>query len=98
MITVTTDPSPYGRETSRPVLTGKFRHNPGYGFRVGILNDQAEPILMATASIIQAAHYNGMGQTGALPAAQDGDLIEVDGQLYRIRDDRRGYDPRLEAI
>lgn len=98
MIKVTTTPHVVGekayRQTEQPVLTGAFKHNRNFPFRVWV-NPDGSAALSATAIVIQAESYNGLGQTGPLPTAAHGDLIEVDGELYRILDDKIGYDPRL---
>jgi hypothetical protein len=102
MIIVTTTPSSVSdifsghRSSGCPVLSGRFRHNKG-NFQV-LIDSSGQAMLSATSTVIQAAQYRGLGQTGPLPVAVDGQLIEVDEKLYRITDNVIGYDPRLAEV
>ncbi|TXH09295.1 MAG: hypothetical protein E6R04_08520 [Spirochaetes bacterium] len=106
MITVTTAPTPsnVSRTSDDTIrLRGKFRHNRGNFAVVRSLNPGGdvdgkgnEIVLSARASII-ALHAV---PSDTLPVAEvaDGDLIEVDGEVYRITDDRWLHNPRLVRV
>lgn len=106
MITVTTTAtqSDVARTSDNTIrLRGKFRHNRGNFAVVRSLNPGGdvdgqgnEIVLSARASVI-ALHA---APSDMLPVAEvaDGDLIEVDGEVYRITDDRWLYNPRLVRV
>ena len=85
----------YGNR-SAAFLTGKFLHNSGsfaaFEDRDGNLS------LLALPTVIQSARYNGLGQTGELPVAKAGDIVQVDLIAYRIVDEVRGQNPRLVRV
>jgi hypothetical protein len=86
------------------VLRGKFKHNGSPNARFAVYTSVApdKPItqdgLHACLSAMGSVISSSPGENPTIVDVKDGDLIEVDGKLYNIRDDRALADPRLELV
>lgn len=105
MIEITTVPGDICRTSDgTALLRGKFRHNPHHRMAVVRSNTPGkdvdgngnEVVFSARASVISA--YILPSDKIPVYDVADGDLIKVDGEVYRIADDRALADPRLVRV
>jgi hypothetical protein len=102
MIEIITVPGDICRTSdTTALLRGRFRHNPHHAMAVVRSNTPGksvdgngnEVVLSARANVISAVRLPSDSVT--VHEVSDGDLITVDGEVYRIADDRPLSDPRL---
>lgn len=76
------------------LLDGEFRHNPTFRFRVALYRNGTK-CLSATATAISAYR---VGPDPTVIPVEDGDFLEIRGEVYQIRDNVGLHDPRLYPV